>query len=113
MKLLLCIVGLSLLIGIEILRVYFIMPFPGSQEAETLQVAYFLNQFINYFRFFGIALMGVPVYFAFKDGTQTSKIVVAVIIAFYGVVFYSSNFRFLADKIFVQPKNISFAKCRT
>ncbi len=36
--------GLIYLIAIEILRVYFIMPFPGSQKGNTIDVAYFIDR---------------------------------------------------------------------
>ena len=39
MKRLLFIPGVLLLFATEILRVYFIMPFPGSQQADTIGLA--------------------------------------------------------------------------
>lgn len=109
MRIALFVVGMMLAIGIEILRVYFIMPFPGSQEDESVQIAYFLNQYIPYFRVMGIVLMAYPVYYFLRKGTQTFKITVVVLLGFYGLILYSINFRFLADRIFLQPKNKSFA----
>ena len=44
MRILLLLVGFLILFASEILRVYFIMPFPGSQEDETLNLAYFIQK---------------------------------------------------------------------
>jgi hypothetical protein len=43
MKRPLFIFGILLLFATEILRVYFIMPFPGSQQANTIGLAYFID----------------------------------------------------------------------
>ena len=109
MKVLLFILGMMLLIGSEIMRVYFIMPFPGSQEDESIALAYFLHQNIGYLRVLGFSIVIFPSYSFFKNGSQTTKIVVAILLSFYSVVYYSANFQLLAEKIFEQPKYKSFA----
>ena len=38
------------LILFEILKVYFIMPFPGSQNINSIEVAFFLHSYRLYFR---------------------------------------------------------------
>ena len=51
--------GLILLAVFEFLKVYFIMPFPGSQQAETIDLAYFLHSNRWYFRIlFGLMILG-------------------------------------------------------
>ncbi len=47
MKLISFSIGILLLIGVEIARVYFIMPFPGSQVDETIAVAYFIQTYFE------------------------------------------------------------------
>ena len=54
--------GILFLIGIEIARVYFIMPFPGSQRNETLEVAYFIGSNITILRLVGLLLIAYPAY---------------------------------------------------
>ncbi len=44
MKLLLLITAFLLLFAVEILRVYFIMPFPGSQHNNTIDIAYWISR---------------------------------------------------------------------
>ena len=108
MKLLALVVGMIILIFIEILRVYFIMPFPGSQEDETIQLAYFFQENINYFRLLGTVIIAYPVWHYFRNGSKAFVITLAVVIGFYVVVFYMFNFRFLADKMFLPTKSQTF-----
>jgi len=109
MRLVLFISGLLLLFAIEILRVYFIMPFPGSQHSDTVPVAYFLNNNILWLRIIALALVLPSLWYFFRRGGIGRKILLAVVVVFYGVVFYFFNFRFLADKMFYQPRIRSFA----
>ena len=57
MKTLLLVAGFLLLFGVEILRVYFIMPFPGSQQNDTINLAYWLHN-ISASSFRGFAVSG-------------------------------------------------------
>ena len=108
MKLILLIVGFLVLMAAEILRVYFIMPFPGSQEDDTIRIAYFIHNNIIYFRLIGLALFVYPAAYFFRRGSQLIKITLAVVFGFYGVVFYMFNYRFLADQMFLQSKSKVF-----
>jgi hypothetical protein len=101
--------GILLLIGIELLRVYFIMPFPGSQRSETIGLAYFLHSNIIYFRIIGLLLIVFPVWHYFRFGGWKAKWSIGIALAFFALVFYLFNFRFLADKMFYQPKHKIFA----
>jgi len=98
-----------ILAGIEILRVYFIMPFPGSQEAETIDIAYFLHENINWLRFIGLLMIAYPVIYYFKFGDTRAKILISLCLVIYAGIFYLFNFRFLADKMFYQPEHKVFA----
>jgi len=102
---LLLITGLLILFAAEILRVYFIMPFPGSQKADTIQIAYFLNNYIWWFRILGLILIVTPMLYIFRNSRWWKKIFLAFFVLLYATVFYFFNFKFLADKMFYQPKN--------
>ena len=56
----LLIIGLLFLIGIEIAKVYFIMPFPGSQQSNSIDIAYFLHNNIWWMRILGVVIVVVP-----------------------------------------------------
>jgi len=112
MRLTLLIIGFLLLISTEILRVYFIMPFPGSQRNETIEIAYFIHSNILWFRLLGLILVSYPLYFFFKQGGKISKIVLGVVLIAYAVVFYLFNFKFLADKMFLMPETTAFQQAK-
>ncbi len=99
------ITGFLILFATEILRVYFIMPFPGSQKADTIQIAYFLNNYIWWFRILGLILFVPPMLYIFGNSRWWRKILLAIFVLVYATVFYAFNFKFLADKMFYQPKN--------
>src|SRR6516164_280971 len=109
MKKFLLVAGLLLLFAAEISRVYFIMPFPGSQYNDTLPFAYWLNKNLVWIRIFLLLVIAYPVAFTFNHSKLWKKILLSCILIIYGVIFYFVNFRFQADKIFYQPRNKSFA----
>ena len=102
---LLLITGFLILFSTEILRVYFIMPFPGSQKSDTIQIAYFLNNYIWWFRLLGLILFVPPMLYIFNNSRWWKKISLAFFVLMYATVFYAFNFKFLADKMFYQPTN--------
>ncbi len=117
----------------EILRVYFIMPFPGSQKEEVVGWAYGLDRSIWWIRIIGWSLalaiwvmMRSPTIGGTrptKGGTRSAsestrwswKKTLSIAlwslgIAFYAFVFYVFNFRFEADRMFYQPTHKLFAQ---
>jgi putative effector of murein hydrolase len=67
------IIGFLILFISEILKVYFIMPFPGSQQSDTIELAYFLHQYIWYLRILGIVVLAYPLWKNFKIGSKLTK----------------------------------------
>lgn len=105
MKKLLLPIGLLLLFGAEILRVYFIMPFPGSQRSNTVFLAYFLHKYIFIIRLLALVMVGYGVYLSFRRWKKWKKVVFLLGMLLYAAIFYLVNFRFGADKMFYQPKS--------
>lgn len=105
--------GLLLLLVFEIARVYFIMPFPGSQKSNSIELAYWIGNKINYIRFLLLAVVAYSIVSSFRTDSLLRKISLGVLIGAYAVVCYFINFRFLADKMFYQPTVISFADSAT
>jgi hypothetical protein len=101
----LLILGLIYLIALEILRVYFIMPFPGSQKANTIDVAYFIDRNIWWLRLIGFAIILFPLIHVLKRSKAWKKLLAILVLIFCAYVAYQFNFKFLADKMFYQPKN--------
>lgn len=105
MKIVFFLLAIILLIGIEIAKVYFIMPFPGSQQDEAVDLAYFLHNYIYLFRILGILLIAWPAYTLIKTGRPIIKWTAVALLVFWVMVLYSFNFRFMADKMFYQAEN--------
>lgn len=108
MKWLILFAGLLLLFSAEILRVYFIMPFPGSQHNNTISLAYWISNNIAWIRILALILIVFPVIQIFRRSRVWLKAVTSVLLALYGVVFFYFNYRFQADKMFYQPRQKSF-----
>jgi hypothetical protein len=101
---LLFILGILLLTATEIAKVYFIMPMPGSQEADTIDFAYWIHQHSWIIRIVGWLLIAYPTYRLLSAPKRRGqKAAVLALLAIYGVVFYLFNFRYLAEKMFYQP----------
>jgi hypothetical protein len=109
MKRLLFILGILLLFATEILRVYFIMPFPGSQQSNTIQLAYFIDRNRILLRVIGLLLVIAPFLSYWRRAGRWKKVLFGGLVLLYGVIFYFFNFRFEADKMFYQPGVKTFA----
>ncbi|HTK83364.1 MAG TPA: DUF3179 domain-containing (seleno)protein [Bacteroidota bacterium] len=95
--------GLFGLMVFEILNVYFIMPFPGSQRINSLNAAYFLYSYRWWFRIFFALLIAVGFMKAFSI---RHKWIPGVLLLVSGFVVYVFNFVMTAEKIFRQPEHI-------
>ncbi len=89
------------------------MPFPGSQHADTIGLAYLIEKYKWVLRIIGIILVAGPLYRIFSNrGKIFLKIILSLFVVLYLVIFFFFNFRFEADKMFYQPsiKNFSAVK---
>ncbi|MBX2970537.1 MAG: DUF3179 domain-containing protein [Cyclobacteriaceae bacterium] len=95
-------IGLSLF---EILNVYFIMPMPGSQQMDSIDLAYFLYSYRWYFRiaFLLLALTG-----SFRAFQTRKKLMPGLVLVVAMTVTYMFNFRMTADHMFLQPGTLTF-----
>ena len=102
------IVGFLLFVSLEILRVYFIMPFPGSQESETIDIAYFLHENIFWLRTIAILILIFPTLQFFLSGKTVAKWYVGIALGIALYIFLMTNYKLQADKMFYQPKVQAF-----
>jgi hypothetical protein len=96
-------VGLAGLLLFEILNVYFIMPMPGSQKMNSIDVAYFLYTWRWLFRI----LFGMMIIIGLFKSNWKRKWIPAIPIVLVVVVVYMANFVMAADHMFYQPKKLS------
>jgi hypothetical protein len=123
MKRMILVIGILLLFATEILRVYFIMPFPGSQRSNSIDLAYFIDRHRLWLRIAGFVLVGYALliyptkkrnpYITPRRKSNWPEIALFVAAVLYAVVFYFFNYRFEADKMFHQPHTLAFADSTT
>lgn len=86
----------------EILNVYLIMPMPGSQRMNSIDVAYFLYKWRWIFRGFFAAALLIGLF----GTTFNRKWIPAVALAITAAVIYMANFNMSADHMFYKPNTI-------
>ncbi len=109
MRILLFVLGIVMLVASEIARVYYIMPFPGSQVDEVIDMAYWFHINIWWLRAVGILLLAYPAFTLFEEKSKYIKYTGIALLIFWALVVYMFNFRFLADKMFYQPSQKIFS----
>lgn len=82
------------------------MPMPGSQQAETIDIAYFMHA--N--RWFIRVLFIVMVIAGIRRATTVKRWWIPMIVLIVvGVVIYHFNFKMMADRMFLKPSVVSFS----
>jgi hypothetical protein len=94
--------GLIGLLLFEIANVYFIMPMPGSQQMNSIDLAYFLHKWRWVFR----ALFGLMIITGLFRSQWKRKWLLFFPIAIIAAVIYMTNFVMAADHMFYQPKKV-------
>ena len=88
MKTTIAILGLLLLILFECARVYLIMPMPGSQNFDSIEIAYFLGSNKWIIRLIGYLTVSVPLVLILRNGVKKEKLIIGGLTAMYLIVFY-------------------------
>ena len=86
----------------EIANVYFIMPMPGSQQMNSIDLAYFLYRWRWAFRTIFLLMLIVGLF----RSTMKRKWLLLIPIAILFVVVYMVNFQMAADHMFYQPNKV-------
>ncbi|HEX6847588.1 MAG TPA: DUF3179 domain-containing (seleno)protein [Chitinophagaceae bacterium] len=95
--------GLIGLLLFEIANVYFIMPIPGSQQMNSIDLAYFLYRWRWIFR----GLFAAMIFIGLFRSQWKRKWTLIFPIALLGAIIYMTNFVMAADHMFYQPKSKS------
>lgn len=99
-------IGIIGLLLFEIANVYFIMPMPGSQEMNSIDLAYFLYTWRWIFRGLFAAMIIVGLF----RSQWKRKWLLFFPIAILAAVVYMANFVMAADHMFYQPKKVLLVK---
>ena len=94
--------GLIGLLLFEIANVYFIMPMPGSQQMNSIDLAYFLYKWRWIFR----GLFAAMIFLGLFKSQWKRKWLLFFPIAIVAAVVYMTNFVMAADHMFYQPKQV-------
>ncbi len=99
-----------LLIIFECLRVYLIMPMPGSQTFDSIDLAYFLGSNKNVIRIILYLIILIPFIKIIKGNSTWEKVGLGILSLVYIGIFYAFTFVMEADKMFLQPTHTYFYK---
>ena len=100
----------TLLIIFECLRVYLIMPMPGSQTFNSIDLAYFLGANKNSIRIVLYLIILIPFIKIIKGNSIWEKVGLGILSLVYIGIFYAFTFVMEADKMFLQPTHTYFYK---
>ena len=84
----------------EVANVYFIMPMPGSQQMNSIDLAYFLHRWRWVFRGLFTAMIIIGLF----RSQWKRKWLLFFPVAILGAIIYMTNFVMAADHMFYQPK---------
>ena len=99
--------GLAGLALFEVLKVYFIMPLPGSQRFESLDAAYFLHTHQWFFRIPLLLMIAAGSVSAFH--ARLKRWPVAASLAAI-IVVWIFNFQMTAESMFKQPRTLALKR---
>ena len=106
MKKVYIILGLLALIIFEFVRVYLIMPLPGSQQFNSIDVAYFLGTNKWVIRLVGYLFVIILTVSIWMTIVKKVKLLILFLATIYIGVFYVFTFKMEADKMFYQPTKV-------
>lgn len=101
--------GIGGIILFEIANIYFIMPMPGSQKLDSLELAYFLSHWRWMFRI----LFGVLIAAGLLPAFRASWWKTGLALSLAALVYNQSNFEMAADAMFLQPKLLTMADLKS
>lgn len=98
-------IGAVCLIIFELMNVYFIMPMPGSQRSDSIDVAYFLyHSRINLRALFGFSML-----LGLLPAWRSHKWITLLLLVLSGLAYWAANYYMAADHMFYQPKEKAMA----
>lgn len=89
----------------ECLKRYLVMNLPGSQEITNIDFAMNLQHYRRYIELLFGLLIVYSAWFVFKEKNKT---IPSILIFLAALFFWLTNYYFIADSLFQQPKLLSF-----
>lgn len=100
--------ALLVLVAAEALRLYWILPFPGSQGGDTLPFAYALHRSRWPLRLVAGAVAAAAGWRVSRSGGWLARLTGLVGVALYAVVAWQANGPMSAEGMFLQPVELRF-----
>ncbi len=101
-------ITLLLLFVVEILGIYFIMPFPGSQYDNTIGIAWFFHKNLIWIRILFLSIVLWQVYRLILNKKYWRLSFSILFLCLYSLIALFINFKMNADMMFYQPENKIF-----
>lgn len=97
------IAGAALTLLVPLVHAYLLMPFPGSQDLETIQLAYYLEKAQVSLLVLGVVPLALPVAQVVLHGTLGRRILLGLFAVVGIAVAYETAWAFSAEKMFREP----------
>lgn len=97
--------AILLLIVPSVLRAYFLMPLPGSQDTETIALAYHLEKYLIVSWVIGGGFLVLPVLNGIVNGGWWLRIGTVVLLCFIGFIFWITEYKLSAKEMFKEPSH--------
>jgi hypothetical protein len=104
------IAGILLLFIPKLVNSYFLMPFPGSMDAETMQFSYRLDKVADFFLFLGGPVVAWGCLLLVIHGSIAKKAGGIMLFAASAAFYYLTLVQFSAEKMFREPEKVVFKK---
>lgn len=101
---------LALLFLLEVSGIYFIMPFPGSQQQNSLDFAYWLYRNSTWIRELLLVMLVLSAYQFFRLSNHKAKWIAGIVLGLYGLALGTIQLKMRADKMFYEPRHLQLAK---
>lgn len=101
--------GLLLLLLPGMIRIYLLMPFPGSQGLASLSTIYALDPWVVPLRILGVLLVILPLIDAIMKGRRRRRVGAVVVIVFSLGITYLTTEVFDPNLIFREPQDLKFS----
>jgi len=102
--------GILFLFIPKLINSYFLMPFPGSMDAETMQVSFMLDKVADFFLFTGGAIVCWGCIALIMRGSMGRKAGGVILLLAAAAFYYFTLFEFSAEKMFREPEQVTFKK---
>ncbi len=106
---LLFLAGAVAVLLVPIVHAYQLMPFPGSQDLETIKLAYYLEKALPPLLVLGVLLVALPIAQTILHGTLVRRLLLGLFAVAVAGVTYATAFEYRAEKMFREPITLVFA----